>query len=222
MIWVVLGFLALLGLVAWGSWYFSADQTARRAMRAVPVRAVAEVAGGTKARIVGRVRVDAPITAPLTGRACARWRVIVQEKRGGKNKHWVTVLDASQGVDFVVEDPSGKAIVAGPSVQAVLEQDGNFSSGFLNDATPELEAFLAAHGRSSQGFVFNKTMRYREGVVEPGETVTVVGWARWEADPEASARAGAGYRDAETPKRLVIDAPPGEALIVSDHHDMTR
>lgn len=208
-------------IVMFAVWWFSAEQVARRAMRAVPRKAIRDVAEGEKARIVGSVELAQSIAAPLTGRACAYWRVVVQELRGGKNRRWVTVIDEHEGVDFFVRDESGKALIKTELVTPLLEKDAALSSGFLNDATPELEAFLAARGRSSKGWVFNKSMRYREGVVEHGETVCVVGVGRWERDPDERAGAGAGYREAEMPMRLVMSSPDDGNLLLSDEPGMT-
>lgn len=213
--------MAAVGGIAFFVWYFSADQKARRAMRSVPRLDIEHVSEGEKARIVGTVEVGETVAAPLSGRACAYWRVTVQEQRGGgKNRHWVTIIDEHDGVDFFLKDGKAKALIETVHVQAVLEKDGKFSSGFLNDAGPELEAFLAERGHSSQGWVFNKNMRYHEGVVEPGEIVCAVGVGRWERDPDEQASAGAGYREAQMPKRLRLVSPDDGPLLLSDEPGM--
>lgn len=220
---IIVAVIAVVGGVAFVAWWFSADQKARRAMRSVPRRPIEQVSDGEKARVVGQVHAEQTIAAPLSGRACTYWRVTVQEQRGGgKNRHWVTIIDEHEGVDFFVQDGAGKAIVKTELVHAVLEKDGKFSSGFLNDADPALEAFLADRGHSSQGWVFNKNMRYHEGVVEPGEHVCVVGVGRWERDPDEEARAGAGYREAQMPRRLVLESPDDGPLLLSDEPGMLR
>lgn len=223
MFWLIGGAVAVIGLVTLGGWYFSADQRARRAIKAAAVRTIPDVIEGERARVVGEVELIGSLVAPLSARTCGYWRVIVQERRGGKNKRWVTLVDEHEGVDFFVRDGANKALVKTIHSQAVLEQDAGYSSGFLNDATPELEAFLSQRGHSTQGWVFNKDMRYREGVIEAGETVAVVGTGRWERDPDQGPRAGAGYRDAEMPKRLVLQAPEdGSPLLLSDEPSMTE
>ena len=214
---------AAFGAIAFFAWYFSADQKARRAMRSVPRRDIESVPDGEKARIVGTVRVTDTVAAPLSGRACAYWRVTVQEQRGGgKNRRWVTIIDEHEGVDFVLEDGGAKALIKTDYVQAVLEKDGKFSSGLFNDAGQELEQFLSERGHSSQGWIFNKNMRYHEGVVEPGEVVCAVGVGRWERDPDEKASAGAGYREAQMPKRLVLSSPDDGPLLLSDEPSMVR
>jgi hypothetical protein len=218
---VIVLVLLVFAVVLFAAWWFGADQQARRFMKGIPVRPIREVMDGEVARVVGAVSVDAPVSAPLSGRPCAYWRVVVEERRRrGKNSRWVTVIDDHGGVDFVVSDETGRALVKTGHVRAVLDKDHGRSSGFLNDATPELDHFLASRGHTSQGFLFNKSMRFREGVVEPGETVAVVGAARWEPDPELGAQDRAGYRDRA--KRLVLDRRAEGPLLLSDEEKMTR
>ena len=212
--------IAVVAMIGFLSWWFSADERARRAMRSVPHRAIGEVIEGEKVRIVGPAEIEAPLSAPLSGRPCAVWRVVVEERvRSGKSSYWRTLVDESEGAEFRILDGTGTAIVSPVHFQAVLDRDMKASSGFLNDAGPELEEFLTARGHSSKGWVFNKTMRFREGVLEPGESVCVMGVGRWEADPEEQAVAD-GYRTASQPKRLIVDAPADGPLLLSDQTDM--
>ena len=75
--------------------------------------------------------------------------------------------------------------------------------------------YLARHGESSSGWIFNKTLRFREGVLEEGETVAVVGQFFWEPDPEPMpGEMGGGYRD--HPVRLVVRAPKNRSIFLSD------
>ena len=57
---------------------------------------------------------------------------------------------------------------------------------------------------SPTGWIFNRTLRYRECVIRAGEEVVAFGCGRWEPDPHPDGRAARGYRDA--PMRLVLDA----------------
>jgi len=211
----------VVGLIAFLGWWFSDDQRAKRAMRGVPKRSIADVIEGERARIVGAVEVPEPLTAPLSGRPCAAWRVTVEERRrSGKNSYWKKIVDEHEAVEFFLTDGTGKARVEQVIVKPVLAHDARGGSGFLNDPTPELQAFLADRGHDTQGWVFNKTIRFREGVAEPGEEVAVVGTGRWERDPDEKARAGSGYREAAMPKRLVMQPSEGGSLLLSDEHDV--
>ena len=61
--------------------------------------------------------------------------------------------------------------------------------------------------------VIDEEVSYREGVVEAGARIAVVGVACWEQDLE-SREAGFGYRD--RPMRLRVTAPKGESLLLSN------
>lgn len=197
---------------------FSADNRARGELSSARRRAIADVSDGERVRIVGRAVTAQTVRAPLSGRACAYWRVLVEEDSGESG--WGTVIDHAEGVDFHVEDGTGRARVDTSKVKAILIRDHTRESGFGKDATPELEAFLASHGRTSAGWLFNKTLRYREGIVEAGETVAVAGFARWEPDPERAPSA-TGYREVAPARRVVIEGGGQGHVLISDEPELT-
>ncbi len=209
---VVLGFMGIAS-------YFSEGATTLRAMRAAPQVRIAGAKDGAKVRLVGRVAShgEERLAAPLSGRACVAFRVHVEERvRGRKSSHWRTMLDEREAVDFVLEDKSGRAIVCARGGKLLIDLDHRQGSGTFHDATPALESYLAQHGQQSTGMLgFNKQLRYREGALEIGETVAVVGVARWEDDPGAASEP-VGFRDASRKKRLVIEPGPDGALYASD------
>jgi hypothetical protein len=214
-----LGFLVILAIVVavFCIWYFSAEKRRKRAIRAVPRTPIAKAQPGKVARLTGCVSyLTEPVRAPLTGRACAYYQVTVDERRptGNGGAAWVTIVRDAAGVDFLIEDGTGRArVVVDQALRVAAVQDAKYASGPFNDATPHLEAYLAKHGLRSKAWILNKTIRYQEAVFEAGETVTLVGMVAFEHDPGA-APAGAGYR--ETPQRAVIAAPPGGHLLASD------
>ncbi len=219
---LVIGIAVAVAVVGIGAvTYFSREAQLRRAMKAVPLSTVAGATEGARVRIVGRVvQRDHVLDAPLSQRRCVAFRVLVETRRqSGKSSHWVKTIDEHSEVDFILEDETGRARVEAPGGEFLIVLDHSESSGFLNDATPELEEFLTARGHTSTSFIgMNKTMRYREGALELGEQIAVVGLARWEDDPEAGAvdAGGGGFRDAARKKRLVLTASEGAPIHASD------
>lgn len=216
-----MGALVILVLVAFVviailAWYFDEERRAKRALRSIPAMPIAEAPEGGVVKVCGTLRyAGEPIVAPLSGRSCAAFLVEVEEhQRSGKQSRWRTIITERNAVDFLVEGADGHALVRASGAQLVLVRDARFTSGVFNDATPELERYLARHGHHSTGlFGFNKAIRYKEGVLEEGEEVAVLGLARWEHDPDVAA-AGGGYR--ERPRRLVLDLSDQGQLLVSD------
>ncbi len=207
--------LLVFGVVGFLFWWFSAEQVAKRKLKKAEAVSIARAQEGSLIKIAGTLCLEAAsLDGPLSGRACAGYLVEVKEKRrSGKNSHWRTVIREQEMVSFLVEDETGRALVKAGGATLVLVRDSHESSGFLNDAPGHVEAFLQRHGRSSEGFLgMNKTMRYTEGVLEPGEEVAVLGVARWELDPDPTRTDG--YRGRG--KRLVVDMSDDGTMIVSD------
>lgn len=206
---------AVLALVLFLRWYYSPAQQARRALAAVRPAPLASFPDGVVGKVVGAVALTGDaLRAPLSGRRCAHFDVHVEEYRSrGKSGSWITVIREVESCGFLLSDDSGVARVDVTGARVVTNMDTTRRSGTFHDATPELEAFLARHGRSSKGWIFNKRIRYREGVLEPGERVAVLGRLGTETDPSPTT-AGEGYRGA--PTRRVLRAPPAGELLVSD------
>ncbi|MDQ3030843.1 MAG: E3 ubiquitin ligase family protein [Myxococcota bacterium] len=207
---ILLLVLAGAGAIGLGSWFFSPRQRSLRAIRSVPRVPIAEAVEGSIVRIVGHLRPHSPLlAAPISGRSCAQFDLLIEEHvNRGKSHHRKTLVHETASCDFLVEDETGRALVETAHLEAVVVFDHHQRSGFLSDPTPELESILTRHGHSSTTlFGLNRTITYREGVLEPGELVAVLGRARWEDDPEPGAidAQRGGYRDSSRRRRLVLE-----------------
>jgi hypothetical protein len=199
----------------YASWYRSDEQRVRRTLRGTSKSSIAELPEGKPGRIVGRVAPGATIEAPLSGRRCVYFEVTVHEDPGGDDAVRLFAHEAA-GVPFVIEDGSGRALIDPRHVRLALTIDRRTESGTFDDATAREEAFLRRRGTKSTGMVFNRTLTYREAVIEIGETVAVVGVGVRE--PDLDAGAGAGYRDGP-PTRLRMNGSPRHPLLISDQRD---
>jgi hypothetical protein len=184
-----------------------------RQLRATPRRAIATLGEGTSAKIVGTVRAVQVMSAPITGRPCVYWRVVVSEWRtssdsdGKDTSGYASILDRRDGVPFLVEDGTGRALVEPADAAVHLVADAQDHGG------ERARMLLARHGVSPG----SGNLRYSEAVIEPGEVVAVAGAGVREPDPEG---VGGSYRDA--PTRLRIAASPGSPLLISDRRDTTE
>jgi hypothetical protein len=196
--------------------FFSENARIKRAIRKAPRTLIADFPEHGAAKIVGTVRLlDESIPAPLTKRDCAYYETTVEEhRRRGKHSRWVTIIRESGGVPFLLEDSSGRALVDPRGARVALVVDNKSRSGTFDDATAEEEEFLQRHNRQSKGWFLNRSLRYREGVLEIGETVTVFGAGVREADPDGAGQAG-GYRELP-PTRIRLGGSSKSALMISD------
>ena len=168
----------------------------RRVVMETPTTDAARVASGF-VEVKGTVEAGETLVSPflqLPAVLC-RWRV-EEYRSSGKSGHWSTVLSGDEARDFWIRDQTGRVRVRleGSPVQPqlYLTPATNLRSGAFKDAPPHVEEFLRQHGRSAQGWVFNKSMRYREEVIQPGEPIYGLGFASRQGSEAALAGTKAG------------------------------
>jgi hypothetical protein len=210
---MALGCLLIAG-VTFATAYVRKDARQMRALQRMHALTISAVQEGLRTKIIGRLRYGQEhLTAPLSGRRCACYRIIMSvigNEGGGEND--IGELDDVQGVDFWVEDGSGKALVRlmGP-IQLLVVDDVHCwrGSSVLRKATPELEELLERRGVSR---FFSRPVEYFEGLLKEGDKVAVFGVAHFETESEPS---GAhAYR--EPAQHMVIVPSQEEGLIVTN------
>jgi hypothetical protein len=142
--------------------------------------------------VKGVVEAAQVVTSPFYAVPAVYVRWCVEEyRRRGKSSSWVTVLQGVECKDFWIRDDSGRVRVpvAGLSPVLYLAGKNTTSSGTFRSAPEHIEQFLARHGRSSSGWVFNKSMRYTEECIQPGEHIYALGWARRDGNEPAFTQA---------------------------------
>jgi hypothetical protein len=178
----------VLGLLAVGGYYLARafgtpEARAMRALRAVPRSTIAEFPEGGARRIVGVIEAHEgkTLSAPLSGRPCVAYAVVVEEHPRGRNSMVQTIIEDHDAVPFVVADDTGRALIRAAGSCPTPAMNTVSSTGLFEAASPDFEAYLAAHGHSSQGLLFRKHLRCGEGVLEVGARVAVLGIGRREA-----------------------------------------
>jgi hypothetical protein len=162
---------------------FSKKAIVKRKLKKTPSKKINEFKDGDVAKLVGKVDcIHTVLTAPLSGRKCAYYFVkIEREVSSGKSgSHWEKLIEEEIYDDFLVRDDSGIALINTVNIRSYIVFDAKYRSGFLDDATEDLELYLRKHGHESVNFLgFNKTLRYREAVLEIGEEISIVGKGYW-------------------------------------------
>ncbi|MEM7157678.1 MAG: GIDE domain-containing protein [Myxococcota bacterium] len=211
---IVVGLFVLIG-----AWWFSETQRIKRALRGAEMVQIAQYPHGGLKRIVGKLSMnEEPLVAPLTGRPCAAYEVVLEQLRSsGKSSSWHTVFREIEVRPFTLDDGTGRAFVEPSEAKLVITRDERSQSGTFDDPTPREQAFLDMYGQSGEGWVFNKTLRYSEGVLEPGEDVAVLGRGAVSFDdrPAQDPHAG-GYRQGSQSTKVTLRAGPKDPLYISD------
>ena len=153
---------------------------------------------------------------PFSGRHAVWCRITVQELRSsGRNSYWHTLLAEVDARPFMVDDGSGQMARVMPiGANVILDKQNIASSGTFNDAQPHLEAFLQSRGLKSTSWIgFNKSMRYEEEVLAPGDPLYALGPSRREAGPPIHD----GYRMVPGSQLVMFHGmgPEGELLLTN-------
>lgn len=154
-----------------------------RELRKSPSKPINTVKENEYVRLHGRVAViDKPLIAPLSGRECVFYHIIVERKG---DKHWIEEINETKYQDFYLRSGDEFARISAHDRRATLMYlvfDHERRSGWLDAAPEHFETYLKGHGMSSKSWFFNlnKNMRYKEAILAPAEDVVVKGVAKWE------------------------------------------
>ncbi|PKQ62014.1 hypothetical protein BZG02_13825 [Labilibaculum filiforme] len=162
--------------------YFSKNAIIKRKLKKSELKKIATIKDGEIVRIVGNVEfIDPPLFAPLSKRKCSYYHVLIEQKvSSGKNSKWKTIIEEEVSNRFLIKDDSKFAFINDSKIRSYIVTDQSYSSGFFKDATDNLETYLKSKGYKSEGLLgINKTLRYKEGILEEGERIAVLGKAEW-------------------------------------------
>ena len=112
----------------------------------------------------------------ITETDCAFWQVEIEERRGGKNSHWVSLLKRTSPEPFEVLDESSRIVVQPEGATLVMRTDMQKSGGLFSNLDQSMLDKIESLGVETTGtFGFKKTLRVSERFILPGEPVFVLG-----------------------------------------------
>jgi len=194
----------------------------RQRIIATPTSPVAQAPGNGLVEIKGRIAPSEQglLQTPFSGRHAVWCRITVQELRSsGRNTYWHTILTEVDGRVFMVDDGSGQmGRVLPQGANVILDSHNIASSGTFNDAAPHLDAFLQSRGLKSTSWLgFNKSMRYSEEVLGPGDNLYALGPSRRDPGPPVHD----GYRMVPGSMLVMFHGmgPEGELLLTNKTED---
>jgi len=209
-------FVLIVAGVIFLQYYYSRKAVVKRKLKKATGMKISSFRSGDIAKVAGKVEfVDNPLIAPLSGRRCAYYYVLVEQQVStGKSSHWKKVIEEEVSGTFVIRDGRYRAHISNDStLKTYLIQDMQYKSGFYNDATETLEKYLQTHDMRSENMLgFNKTLRYKEGVLEEDECMAAVGRGEWKNASEVNLPDSFG-------KILVLSSTDEEPIYLSDDPD---
>ncbi|WP_197092839.1 hypothetical protein [Labilibaculum euxinus] len=197
--------------------FFSKKAIIKRKLKKSELRKIADFKDGELARIVGTVEfVDAPLLSPLSNRECSYYYVHIEQKvASGNSSKWKTIIEEEISNKFLIREETSYAFINDDRIKSYIVQDESYSTGFFTDAPQNLENYLNSKGvKSESSWGFNKTLRYKEGILEQGEKVAVFGKGEWKN--AASVNLPEKYG-----RILTITSSTEDAVYLSDDPDTT-
>ncbi|MBK8168755.1 MAG: hypothetical protein IPK60_00245 [Sandaracinaceae bacterium] len=196
-------------------------------MRQAPAVRIAQTEHGKLTRIVGTVEAlgepATVLTAPFTQRPCVYYLSTVSIAAGRNG--WREVAREDRAQDFKLRDESGVAYVVLGGASIDVAQDFHDTSGAFEAPNDTQREFLAKHRLAPTTTILevNNSYSYRECVLEIGARVTVLGDVRHEpCDDNEGLDAPGQYRASAKKLRVMIVAPAGAKVAVSDSSSLTR
>jgi hypothetical protein len=193
-----------------------AEEPVERRVQRAPLLLLRQLRPQTDVRVVGQISGDAevPTQAPLSGRACMAWYVVLERRMNASDtdsqEYWEAELTEESGNVVELHDETGRTTVLLAGARWELANEHIVRLVYEMDLTEPTRAFLARNQINWGGY-FKPTYRFREYVLERGARVCVFGQARRQG---ALVEGGGVYRDA--PSTLVFAAGKDWPLIVSD------
>jgi hypothetical protein len=168
---------------------------------------IAKLPDGEQGRLVGTAReLHHPLTAPLSGRACLYYVVLVKPGARSGARELVT---ERRGVMFAFEDASGRATIDPAHASVALAFDHREEVRSPDALSPAQRALLLRHDHRIDGAI---QLRFVEAVLSIGERITVVGAGL--RRPDFTAPVEMDYRSAP-PSRLHLSASDAAPLLIS-------
>jgi hypothetical protein len=118
--------------------------------------------------------------SPFTFLPCVYYKYRVEELRSsGKSTYWATIKEGSECSLFYLRDETGSVMVYPKGAEIDIPVDNTFRSGTGRDPPAGVQQFLINNNLSHEGwlFGFNKTMRYNEWFIAPGDHLYILGTA---------------------------------------------
>lgn len=186
------------------------DRRVANALRSAERSLIAHAQPGVR-KLEGKARQrDALLTAPISGRRCLAYVLIVEEGRALVG--WVPLLRELKAVSFLLQDGTGTAVIEpGEAFELALANTEEGASGGRRPHAPLVEHLRRIGLATESRLGFAKRLRFEEGALSPDGWVTVGGVLGFEPAPEGERK---GYR--LPPQVLVMRGHADFPLLLSD------
>lgn len=159
-------------------WYGWKAQQRKRLIASIPTAPIRSLALGL-VEISGQAEPEAkPLTSPFGGLPCVFYSYRVEEYTGSdKNPRWNTIANGTSDQPFFVRDATGRVLVVPNGATLMLPDERITRTSWHGELPPLALAGLRRLGIAASSWTGNKTLRCREALILPEESLYVLGTA---------------------------------------------
>jgi len=152
----------------------------KRLIENIPTSKIRSIAMGL-VEIFGNVvsKDESLLKSPFTQNPCVYYKYKIEELRSsGKSTHWVTIKKGEENRLFFLQDDTGRVLVNATGAIIRLSKDTCYHSELGNDPPESVQQFIKSIKVDFEGFLgINKTMKYTEWYIAPGDNLYIIGTA---------------------------------------------
>ena len=162
----------------WLIWYGWTAQQRKRLIAGIPTSPIRSLALGL-VEISGQTESETELlTSPFGGLPCVFYSYRVEEHTGtDKNARWRTIANGTSDQPFYVRDATGRVLVVPDGATLMLPDEHVTRTNWQGELPPLALAGLQRLGIAARGWMGNKTLRCRESLILPQESLYVLGTA---------------------------------------------
>ena len=192
-------------------WYGWKAQQRKRLIAGTPTSPIRSLALGL-VEVTGWAEPQSePLTSPFGGLPCVFYSYTVEERTGtDKNARWNTIADGTSDQPFFVRDATGRVLVVPNGAVLMLPDERITRTNWHGELPPLALAGLHRLGIATHGWMGSKTLRCRESLILPQESLYVLG--------TALEHHGMGHHIANE-SRLYIGSSRDHDFIISDRSE---
>lgn len=154
--------------------FFSKKALAKQHFKKEKESKIFNFKNGEQGKIIGKAEcATSPLIAPLSGKKCVFYEVIVSEPTEDNNS---IVIKKSKSKEFYIVNHTGKVLVNPKNAIYEIKNDININSGLLKKPNNKMLTFLKANDIEPKNFLgISKSLTFQEKSIEVGELIGIRG-----------------------------------------------
>tara|TARA_Y100000766_G_C18651266_1_gene480574 strand:+ start:56 stop:697 length:642 start_codon:yes stop_codon:yes gene_type:complete len=154
--------------------FLSKEERIKRKIKKTKSKKLSEIKTGEYVKIHGvALRSDRIMHSPLSKKRCIGYEVLVGREMSDYYEDKYMKEEIIQ--KFYLSQDNKKILIIPNKANIDLKKENIGNSGLFKDTDSNMANFLKRHQTKSTSFGFNKSLNFKEGILEEGDKLTVVG-----------------------------------------------